>query len=139
MKKLYQLNELLDIIISNFKINAWKLKEINQVIDSIDENINNLAQINLAPPLIVKFRNELTTIDKILYRVDAIMETTFIPAAYVITEIAIGMVIFVLLFVQIDPYYEGVMLFGTVSFLLISVLLLIKDMDNPFAGSHKLT
>ena len=129
------IKQLLSIIISNFRRNVWKLKEMNPVIDRIDENINNLAQNGLAPPLIVKFCNELTTVDRILYRVDAIMETTFVPAAYVITEIAIGMVIFVLLFVQIDPYYEGVMLFGTVSFLLISVLLLIKDMDNPFAGN----
>jgi hypothetical protein len=132
------INELLVVIISNFKRNVWKLKEIHSAIDKIDDDIKNLAQNNLAPPLIVKFRSELSNIDKISYRVDAIVETTFIPAAYMITQIAIGMVIFVLLFVQIDPYYEGVMLFGTVSFLLISVLLLIKDMDNPFTGSAQI-
>ena len=86
------IKELLSVIISNFKRNVWKLKEMNPVIDRIDENINSLAQNGLAPPLIVKFRNELITVDKILYRVDAIMETTFVPAAYVITEIAYSIV-----------------------------------------------
>jgi len=45
------------------------------------------------------------------------------------------MVIITLLFLQMDPYYECVVLFGTVSYLLISLLLLIRNMDNPFAGT----
>ena len=38
-------------------------------------------------------------------------------------------------FVELDPYYEGILLFGGVSFLLISLILLIRDMDNPFGGN----
>ena len=130
------IKELLAVIISNFKRNVWKLREINTAVDKIDDDIRILAHDgNIAPPLIVKLRNELSNVDRISYRIDSIMETTFIPAAYIITQIAIGMVILMLLFVEMDPYYVGVILFGTVSFLLISLLLLIKDMDNPFGGT----
>jgi hypothetical protein len=37
----------------------------------------------------------------------------------------------------VDLYYEGIALFGGVAFLLISLLLLIKDMDNPFEGDAR--
>jgi hypothetical protein len=129
------IKELLAVIISNFKRSVWRLREIGEAMDKIDEDIYILAKNNVAPQLVVKMRNELTNIDRISYRVEGIMETTFIPAAYIITQIAIGLVIVMLLFVEMDPYYVGVALFGTVSFLLISLLLLIKDMDNPFAGT----
>jgi len=42
------------------------------------------------------------------------------------------MAIITLLFVKMDPNYVGVVLFGTVTFLLIALILLIKGMDNPF-------
>lgn len=130
------IKDLLTIITSNFNRKVWKLKEVGAGMDKIDEDLYMLARdTNVAPPFIVKLRNELMDVDRISYRIDAIMETTFIPAAYIITQVAIGMVIIMLLFVAMDPYYVGVILFGTVSFLLISLLLLIKDMDNPFAGT----
>jgi hypothetical protein len=31
-----------------------------------------------------------------------------------------------------DPYYEGILLFGSVAFVLIGLMMLIMDMDNPF-------
>lgn len=60
------------------------------------------------------------------------METSFIPAAYHISIIAISSVLLILMFTKMDPYYEGILLFGSVSFVLISLMLLIQDMDNPF-------
>jgi O-antigen/teichoic acid export membrane protein len=77
-------------------------------------------------------RVELTTIDRICNRIQTIAETTFIPTAYAIAEISIIAVIFILLFLKIDPYYEGLILFAVISTLIIGILLLIKDMDNPF-------
>jgi len=46
-------------------------------------------------------------------------------------------VIILLFFVKLDPYYEGLVLFTVLSMLLISLLLLIRDMDNPFEVGQK--
>lgn len=126
------IKELLHVIISNFKQNVWKLREINPAIDKINEDIANLAEKGIAPQFLVKFRTELTNIDKLSNRIEIIMETTFIPAAYAIAELAVGALLIMLLFVKIEPYYEGLALFGVTSSLLIGLMLLIKDMDNPF-------
>jgi hypothetical protein len=41
-------------------------------------------------------------------------------------------VILLLLFIKIDPYLEGTIIFAVVSSMLIGLVLLIRDMDNPF-------
>jgi predicted membrane chloride channel (bestrophin family) len=124
--------ELLDTLTANFRNNRWRLREINPALGRIDEDINTAYEKGLPPPMLVKMRNELTTIDKIVYRIEIIMETSFIPAAYHISIIAISCVLLILMFTKMDPYYEGVLLFGSVSFVLISLMMLIQDMDNPF-------
>lgn len=126
------IKELLHVIISNFKQNIWKLREINPVIDKINVDIANLAEKGIAPQFLVKFRTELTNIDKLSNRIEIIMETTFIPAAYAIAELSVATLLIVLLFVKIEPYYEGMALIGVTSSLLIGLIMLIKDMDNPF-------
>ena len=45
--------------------------------------------------------------------------------------------ILLLFFVKLDPYYEGLVLFTVLSMLLIALLLLIRDMDNPFEVGQK--
>lgn len=124
--------ELIDTITANFRSNRWRMREINPVTNKIDDDINTAYEKGLPPPMIVKMRNELATLDKLIYRIEIIMETSFIPAAYHIAIISITAVLLVLMFTKMDPYYEGILLFGSVAFVLISLLMLIQDMDNPF-------
>ena len=47
--------------------------------------------------------------------------------------------IILLFFVRLDPLYEGIVLFTVLCMLMTALLLLIRDMDNPFEvgrGSH---
>jgi hypothetical protein len=130
------IKELVNVLNANFKNgDFWKSSNVNEAIDIIDKDIKILAEENVPTAIIIKLRNELTNIDKISNRIDTIIETSFMPAAYTIAQIAVIMAIAVLLFVELDPYYEGILLFGGVSFLLISLILLIRDMDNPFGGN----
>ncbi len=120
-----------------FKENTWNLPDINREMNSINNDIRTLSYLNVAPPLIVKLRNELGIIDKMTNRIEVIIRTDFIPAAYALAEIATGSVILLLLFINIDPYIEGAIIFSVVCSMLIGLVLLIHDMDNPFEiGSH---
>jgi predicted membrane chloride channel (bestrophin family) len=124
--------ELIDTLMDNFKNNRWMLREINPFTNKIDSDINTAYDKGLPPPMIVKMRNELAAIDRLIYRVEIIMETSFIPAAYHISIISIVAVLLTLMFTKMDPYYEGILLFGSVAFVLTSLMMLIQDMDNPF-------
>jgi len=126
------IRELLHEILSSFKNNAWDISAINRAMDLINDDIRTLARLNVAPPQIVKLRVEMGTLDKLVNRVDVIIRTEFIPAAYAIAEVATAGVILVLLFVKIDPTIDGVVMFAVISIMLIALIFLIKDMDNPF-------
>jgi len=126
------IKELLGTFNSNFRRNAWELSEVNKAMDNINSDIQRLAEKGIAPVFIARFRTELSNLDKVSNRVETIIKTSFIPAAYAISELAIGLVLVVLLLTETDHYYEGLLIFGAIAFLLISMLLLVKDMDNPF-------
>lgn len=125
------------IIVENFKTNSSNNERVRAAIAQINEDLYTLVDQNAPPQYVNKIRTELGNIDRLTSRVRTIAETSFIPAAYAIAEIAVIGVILILFFVKIDPYYEGMIIFSIIIALLISIILLIKDMDNPFEYGKK--
>lgn len=123
---------LLRCINTNFRNNAWDLDEMDKAIDTINADISKLVDLNVPPNFVIKLKTEMTTIDRLSHRIKTIADTSFIPAAYAIAELAAVGVIILLLFIKLDPYYEGVVIFTVLCMLLTALLMLIKDMDNPF-------
>ena len=128
---------LLRCINTNFRNNVWRMEEMDSAVDTINADIARLVDLNVPPNFIIKLKTEMTNIDRISHRVKTIAETSFIPAAYAISELAAAGVIILLFFVKLDPFYEGLVLFTVLSMLLIALLLLIRDMDNPFEVGKK--
>jgi hypothetical protein len=123
---------LLRCINMNFRTNEWDLGVMDTAIDTINADISKLVDLNVPPNFVIKLKTEMTTIDRLSHRIKTIADTSFIPAAYAIAELAAAGVIGVLLFVKLDPYYEGVVIFTVLCMLLTALLMLIRDMDNPF-------
>lgn len=107
---------------------------ISEAVRSINADIHIIAKKNVAPPFCVKLRSELTTIDRICKRIYSIREMRFVPTAFALSEIAISAVILVLLFIDIEPFTGGLILFALTAILLVGILFLIRDMDDPFSG-----
>jgi len=124
-------------IVDNFRTNTYSNENVRAAIAHINEDIYTLVDQNAPPQYVNKIRTELGTIDRLTSRVKTIAETSFIPAAYAIAEISVAGVILLLFFVKLDPYYEGMVIFTIIIALLISIILLIKDMDNPFEYGQK--
>jgi hypothetical protein len=127
-----KVSKLLTTINTNFRNNTWNLEEMDTAIDAFVEDISRLVDMNVPPQYTVKLKNEIGIIDRLSHRVKTIAETSFIPVAYAISELAAAGVIILLFFVKLDPLYEGIVLFTVLCMLMIALLLLIKDMDNPF-------
>lgn len=85
---------------------------------------------------IVRMKQEQNNLRKIITRIHTIRETSFNPSGYAIAEIITGLLVGGLVFTKIDPYYESLFFVTFVSFILIYMVLLIKDLDNPF-GYYK--
>ena len=124
-------------IVDNFRTNTYDNEKVRAGIARINDDLYCLVDQNAPPQFIAKIRAGLGDVDRLTSRVKTIAETSFIPAAYAIAEISVAGVILVLFFVNLDSVYEAAVLFSIITGLLISILLLIRDMDNPFEYGQK--
>ncbi len=85
---------------------------------------------------LTRMKNEQNKIRKMIIRIDNIRDLSFIQSGYTIVEILVFLVVVGLLITKVEPFYESVFFTITVSFLLIYMINLIKDLDNPFDYSE---
>src|SRR3989338_4978299 len=72
------------------------------------------------------------TLRQTIMRIDVIKNTMFIKAGYTIMEIISAAVIVLILFSQTDTFILGAATYAASSFTLVYMILLIRDMDDPF-------
>ena len=88
---------------------------------------------------IVRLKNEQNNLRRLITRTHTIRETPFNPAGYAIAEIISAILCIGLIVTKIDPYYESIFFVVFVSFILIYMVMLIRDLDNPFGYYEKET
>ncbi len=99
---------------------------------SISESIIEMDNLGISASYGSRIKSEQSNVRKHIMRAYQIKETSFIPAAYAILEILVGGIVVLMLFATIGSFYESILLTGIVSFFLIYMVLLIKDIDDPF-------
>lgn len=81
---------------------------------------------------ITRLKQEQNNLRKLITRIHTIRETDFISAGYFIAKTTTILLVVGLLFTKIEPFYESLFFVGVVSYLLIFLIFLIRDLDNPF-------
>lgn len=84
-----------------------------------------------------RLKHEQSQIRKNVLRIHAIREIRFSEAAYAIAEIISFMVVLGMIFLKLDPFYENMFFTVFVAFIFVYMLLLIRDLDDPFAYYDK--
>jgi hypothetical protein len=102
-------------------------------LNSLFAKVENDTQANY----IVRIKNEMSNLSKSIIRVDTIRDTNFIASGYQISISVTFLMCIGLIFSKIDPFYESLFFVGVISFLMIFLILLIHDLDDPFAHSKK--
>ncbi len=104
-------------------------------LDTLQLSIERLGVWNPAP-LQARLLLELAHIRRGVQRIDVIRSTTFVPSVYGVAYIGTGVLIVGLVLSRIEPFAESLFFIGVISLLLIKLLLLITDLDNPFGASQ---
>ena len=86
----------------------------------------------MEPPFANRMKQEQTAVRKAITRIHTIRETEFVTSAYLIAEILSIFLVAGLVFVKIGPFYESLFFVTLVTFLVVYLLKLIKELDNPF-------
>jgi hypothetical protein len=112
----------------------YKKERTQKLLDDISDLSEHFFELepHTQANFIVRLKQEQHLIRKMIIRVHTIRETTFVGAGYAITELITFILVCGLIFIRIDPYYESVFFVAFVSFVLIYMILFIRDLDNPF-------
>jgi uncharacterized protein YutD len=123
----------LDLVIA---INDWfhrkvRTKDIMERISRMNDYFYEFEAITQAN-FIARIKQEQSAVRRIITRVHTIRETSFVQSGYAVVEILAIILIVGLLLLKLEPWYESLFVVGAVSFIILYMLFLIKDLDNPF-------
>ncbi len=81
---------------------------------------------------IVRLKQEQSGLRRNVSRIDTIRDTSFVSSAYNIAEINSVLLIIGLLILDLEPFSNSLFFTAAISTLFIYMLVLIRDLDNPF-------
>jgi predicted membrane chloride channel (bestrophin family) len=132
-------------LLANFSeaLLAWMQKagptlELLEQLNDLQLAIEKLGCLYPAP-LQARLLLELAHIRRGVQRIDVIRSTTFVPSVYGMAYIGTAVLTIGLVLSRIEPFAESLFFIGVISFLLIKLLLLITDLDNPFGSAQALS
>ena len=132
-----QLAHFVNMVLENARHGVrWRLRDLHSPIDAMDRLLSERVERPL--PTTRTAQMGLANLTRNVDRVETIVETTFMAAGYVFSAISIWMVVVLLLLTDLGSAVSGALVVGAVSFLLCGLYLLVRDLDNPMAGSVRL-
>lgn len=84
---------------------------------------------------IVRLKNEQNNLRKMLIRVNIIRDTPFYEASYKIAKLSVIFMLILLTLLNSNPFYEYLFFVCMIAFLNVFLVILIKDLDDPFEYS----
>lgn len=87
---------------------------------------------HILPNYIVRMKGEQHNIRRLINRAHTIKDTDFVGTGYTIAEIITFIMVIGFIFMKMEPFYESLFFVCFVSFMLIYMIMFIKDLDNPF-------
>lgn len=89
------------------------------------------------PNYLTRMKQEQHALRRILLRIQTIRETSFISSGYVVAEVTTVLLAIGLMMADIRPFHEALFIVGLIIFLLSYLIVLIRDLDNPFGYYEK--
>jgi predicted membrane chloride channel (bestrophin family) len=117
-------------------VRMWLLHD-----DGFDQVMANLRALNplfivFAPAIQAGFtsrlKGEQATMRRLIIRMDTMRRTSYVSAGYLIAEVTALAVLVLLLITNLGPIEPTVLVVGVISYLLVYLLALLRDLDNPF-------
>jgi hypothetical protein len=117
-------------------IKSWLYKSIDtpalmESLDDLTDQSEALQQWTQST-FIARIKSEQSTLRRTLTRIETIRETSFVSEGYILAYVITFVLCMGLVLIQMEPFYESLLFSGVIGFLLVFLLMLIRDLDNPF-------
>ncbi|MEA3137013.1 MAG: hypothetical protein QOC71_1294 [Thermoplasmata archaeon] len=115
----------------------WRLRDLHSPIDAMDRLL--VERLKMPWPTTRTAQMGLGTLSRNVDRLEVIVETTFMRAGYTFAAAAIGVVLTCFLLAPLGNPIPAALLYGAISFVLVGLYVLVRDLDNPLAGSVRIS
>jgi len=120
----------------NRDILSWfhKKHRTSELLDHLNELTPLFAAMEqwAQATLVARLKQEQSNLRRSITRIHTIRETSFISSGYLLADLITILLCVGLILAKIEPFYESLFFVGVISYLMIYLLLLIRDLDNPF-------
>lgn len=82
--------------------------------------------------LVARLKQEQGNLRRTIIRIHTIRETSFISSGYMLADVLTVFLCMGLIMAKIEPIYESLFFVTIISYFMIFLLMLIRDLDNPF-------
>ncbi len=103
----------------------------SEIVD-LQKTFGEMERAGVPPNFVTKLKQQQSQLLKSLFRVNYIQKIRFIPSAFVLVRSIVALVVGVLLFTNMEPFYGGLIITGAISFIMVYVLQLIHVISVPF-------
>jgi hypothetical protein len=133
-----KLSAFVDMVLENARHGfRWRLRDLHGPLDDLDRLL--LERMKAPWPTTRTTEVGLATLTRIVDRLETIVETTFMRAGYLFSASAISLLLACLLLTPLGGGGAGAALYGTAGFVLVGLYLIVRDLDNPLAGSVRIS
>ena len=117
-------------------VRLWLLHDTD-----LDDVIADLRRLNplftvfapkIQPGFTTRLKSEQGNLRKLLIRMDTMRRTSYVSAGYLIAEVTALLIMVLLMITEIGPLAPTILVVGVITYLLVYMLALIRDLDNPF-------
>jgi len=105
-----------------------------EVLDRIDALTPHFAAMEgwAQATMVARLKQEQGNLRRTLIRIRTIRETSFVSAGYLLADMTTILLCVGLVLARIEPFYESLFFVCIISWLMVFLLMLIRDLDNPF-------
>ena len=114
----------------------WLHKRLrtSELLDELDALTPRLADLEAwaQATLVARLKQEQAGLRRTIIRIHTIRETSFVAAGYLLADLTTVLLGVGLVLAHIEPFHESLFFVGVITWLMVFLLLLIRDLDNPF-------
>lgn len=106
--------------------------QLHKLMDQLSDDIILLGQEGGTANYLLRMKSEITNLKRLVNRISVIKNTDFVPSVFVCLQAITIIFLTVYCLLDVDPWWGGLILVSIFTFVIFSILMLIKDMEDPF-------
>jgi hypothetical protein len=134
-----RLRVLLDGIVTSFLTDLRDVESRSclRAIDELGSLFLEMERADVPPNYMVRLRTEQSVIRRNVLRIYHVQRIDFLPSAYVLIQTVVALLLTALVFTEIEPFGQALVLLGFISYFFVYLVRLLRIIDRPFRHGER--